>query len=177
MDAGAAELPEGAMIAVLAGIRSRKARMSSASKCQRTISFRHIMIRRPKTSRLSPAAFTRAWATSSQGQGPELRARWLRLDAGRYDHYAWATAEVHGDGPFAIVYVNPADDPSKTNCWCSWRTGVVPTPKRKTTHRQRRPTVSIAGPCACSMIVSDVVVRVGALPKSPVVRLKRSIRR
>jgi quercetin dioxygenase-like cupin family protein len=33
------------------------------------------------------------------------------------NHYAWATAEtvvqVHGDGPFAIVYVNPADDPSK----------------------------------------------------------------
>jgi quercetin dioxygenase-like cupin family protein len=35
------------------------------------------------------------------------------------NHYAWATAEtvvqVHGDGPFAITYVNPADDPSKTN--------------------------------------------------------------
>src|ERR1700734_3151329 len=35
------------------------------------------------------------------------------------NHYAWATAEtvvqVHGDGPFAIVYVNPADAPSKTN--------------------------------------------------------------
>ncbi len=33
------------------------------------------------------------------------------------NHYAWATSEtvvqVHGDGPFKIVYVNPADDPSK----------------------------------------------------------------
>jgi hypothetical protein len=33
------------------------------------------------------------------------------------NHYAWATTEtivqVHGNGPFAIVYVNPADDPSK----------------------------------------------------------------
>jgi hypothetical protein len=33
------------------------------------------------------------------------------------NHYAWATSEtvvqVHGNGPFAIVYVNPADDPSK----------------------------------------------------------------
>jgi len=32
------------------------------------------------------------------------------------NHYAWTTAEtivqVHGDGPFQIVYVNPADDPS-----------------------------------------------------------------
>jgi quercetin dioxygenase-like cupin family protein len=34
------------------------------------------------------------------------------------NHYAWTTAEtivqVHGKGPFVIVYVNPADDPSKT---------------------------------------------------------------
>jgi quercetin dioxygenase-like cupin family protein len=34
------------------------------------------------------------------------------------NHFAWATTEtivqVHGDGPFAIAYVNPADDPSKT---------------------------------------------------------------
>lgn len=34
------------------------------------------------------------------------------------NHYAWTTAEtivqVHGKGPFAMVYVNPADDPSKT---------------------------------------------------------------
>jgi quercetin dioxygenase-like cupin family protein len=33
------------------------------------------------------------------------------------NHYAWATSEtivqVHGEGPFQIVYVNPADDPSK----------------------------------------------------------------
>jgi quercetin dioxygenase-like cupin family protein len=33
------------------------------------------------------------------------------------NHYAWATTEtivqVHGKGPFAIVYVNPADDPNK----------------------------------------------------------------
>jgi hypothetical protein len=33
------------------------------------------------------------------------------------NHYAWATSEtviqVHGQGPFAITYVNPEDDPSK----------------------------------------------------------------
>jgi hypothetical protein len=33
------------------------------------------------------------------------------------NHYAWTSAEtvvqVHGQGPFAITYVNPADDPSK----------------------------------------------------------------
>jgi quercetin dioxygenase-like cupin family protein len=33
------------------------------------------------------------------------------------NHYAWADAEsviqIHGEGPFKIEYVNPADDPSK----------------------------------------------------------------
>jgi quercetin dioxygenase-like cupin family protein len=33
------------------------------------------------------------------------------------NHYAWTTAptvvQIHGNGPFAIEYVNPADDPSK----------------------------------------------------------------
>jgi quercetin dioxygenase-like cupin family protein len=35
----------------------------------------------------------------------------------KMNHYAWTTQEsviqVHGQGPFAITYVNPADDPSK----------------------------------------------------------------
>jgi uncharacterized RmlC-like cupin family protein len=33
------------------------------------------------------------------------------------NHYAWTTADsvvqLHGQGPFKIEYVNPADDPSK----------------------------------------------------------------
>jgi quercetin dioxygenase-like cupin family protein len=33
------------------------------------------------------------------------------------NHFAWASGEtvvqVHGNGPFAIVYANPADDPAK----------------------------------------------------------------
>jgi len=33
-------------------------------------------------------------------------------------HYAWTTTgapiQVHMNGPFAITYVNPADDPSKS---------------------------------------------------------------
>lgn len=35
----------------------------------------------------------------------------------KMNHYAWTTEEtviqVHGQGPFTITYVNPADDPSK----------------------------------------------------------------
>jgi anti-sigma factor ChrR (cupin superfamily) len=48
----------------------------------------------------------------------------MELGAGGYgeapakmNHYAWVTSDtvvqVHGQGPFAITYVNPADDPSK----------------------------------------------------------------
>lgn len=36
----------------------------------------------------------------------------------KMNHYAWTTSptvvQVHGQGPFAITYVNPNDDPSKT---------------------------------------------------------------
>jgi quercetin dioxygenase-like cupin family protein len=36
----------------------------------------------------------------------------------KMNHYAWATTavviQIRGDGPFAIDYVNPEDDPSKS---------------------------------------------------------------
>jgi anti-sigma factor ChrR (cupin superfamily) len=59
------------------------------------------------------------------GMGDKFDAKkGVRLTAGGYaeapagmNHYAWATGptvvQVHGQGPFAITYVNPADDPSK----------------------------------------------------------------
>lgn len=57
------------------------------------------------------------------GMGDRLdEAKGLLLTAGGYDeapakmnHYAWASSptvvQVHGQGPFAITYVDPADDP------------------------------------------------------------------
>jgi anti-sigma factor ChrR (cupin superfamily) len=59
------------------------------------------------------------------GMGDKLdMKKGIVLTAGGYaeapakmNHYAWATdptvVQVHGQGPFAITYVNPADDPSK----------------------------------------------------------------
>jgi len=59
------------------------------------------------------------------GMGDKLDTKKsVELTAGGYaeapakmNHYAWAVAptvvQVHGQGPFAINYVNPADDPSK----------------------------------------------------------------
>jgi len=58
------------------------------------------------------------------GMGDKLdRAKAVTLEPGGFaampanmNHYAWASrdtvVQVHGEGPFAIVYVNPADDPS-----------------------------------------------------------------
>lgn len=57
------------------------------------------------------------------GMGDRLdEAKGLLLTAGGYaeapakmNHYAWASSptvvQVHGQGPFAITYVDPADDP------------------------------------------------------------------
>lgn len=49
--------------------------------------------------------------------GIELRSGGFAEATAGMNHYAWTTGEtvvqVHGQGPFAITYVNPADDPSK----------------------------------------------------------------
>jgi anti-sigma factor ChrR (cupin superfamily) len=50
-------------------------------------------------------------------KGIALTAGGYAEAAAKMNHYAWATdstvVQVHGQGPFAITYVNPADDPSK----------------------------------------------------------------
>jgi len=59
------------------------------------------------------------------GMGDKLdEKKGMELTAGGYgeapahmNHFAWTTSptvvQVHGQGPFAMSYVNPADDPSK----------------------------------------------------------------
>lgn len=50
-------------------------------------------------------------------KGQELKAGGFVEAPAKINHYGWTTSEttvqVHGQGPFAITYVNPADDPSK----------------------------------------------------------------
>ena len=50
-------------------------------------------------------------------KGKALRPGGFAEAPAKMNHYAWTSAEtvvqVHGQGPFAITYVNPADDPSK----------------------------------------------------------------
>ena len=50
-------------------------------------------------------------------KGIELTSGGYGEAPAKMNHYAWITSptivQVHGQGPFAITYVNPADDPSK----------------------------------------------------------------
>jgi anti-sigma factor ChrR (cupin superfamily) len=50
-------------------------------------------------------------------KGIALRPGGFAEAAAKMNHYAWTSGEtvvqVHGQGPFSIMYVNPADDPSK----------------------------------------------------------------
>ena len=49
-------------------------------------------------------------------KGVELTSGGYGEAPAKMNHYAWVTSptivQVHGQGPFAITYVNPADDPS-----------------------------------------------------------------
>ena len=52
-----------------------------------------------------------------QSRGQELRAGGFAEAPASMHHYAWASSEtvvqVHGQGPFALTYVDAADDPSR----------------------------------------------------------------
>lgn len=52
-----------------------------------------------------------------KAKGIELRSDGFAEAPPQMNHYAWTTTptivQVHGEGPFALTYVNPADDPSK----------------------------------------------------------------
>jgi quercetin dioxygenase-like cupin family protein len=56
--------------------------------------------------------------TLDMEHGKTLKAGGYAVAPANMHHYAWtttgATIQVHMSGPFALTYVNPADDPSKS---------------------------------------------------------------
>jgi len=56
--------------------------------------------------------------TLDTAHGQTLTAGGYAVAPANMHHYAWtttgATIQVHLEGPFALTYVNPADDPSKS---------------------------------------------------------------
>ena len=57
-------------------------------------------------------------ATFDDTKGSEMPAGSFGFVGPHMQHFAWTTGEtivqVHGMGPFKLIYVNPADDPSKS---------------------------------------------------------------
>ena len=111
-------LPKGAMIAVLAGDPFKDG--PYVLRLKMPANYRIPAHHHPTTENVTVVS-----GSFHAGMGDKFYADkgqvfepggFVSMPAGM-NHFAWATTEtivqVHGNGPFAIVYVNPADDPSK----------------------------------------------------------------
>ena len=117
---GPSGLPKGAMIAVISGDPSKDG--PSVVRLKMPANYQIPAHHHSKVENITVLS-----GSFHAGMGDKLDADkgqtfvpggFVSMPAGM-NHYAWVTAEtivqVHGNGPFAIVYVNPADDPSKTH--------------------------------------------------------------
>ena len=113
-----AELPKGGQLAVLSGDPGAKGPYVIRAKLPSGYQV-------PAHSHPTTESVTVISGTFNIGMGDKLdRKHGQTLKAGAFfsmppkmNHYAWTSGatviQIHGDGPFAINYVNPADDPSK----------------------------------------------------------------
>ena len=109
-------VPEGAQIAVLSGDPSKEGLY--VIRLKMPAGYKIPAHNHPTTEMVTVVA-----GDFHLGMGDRLdEAKSILLTAGGYaeapakmNHYAWASSptivQVHGQGPFAITYVNPADDP------------------------------------------------------------------
>ena len=114
--AAAPALPEGAQIAVLSGDPSKDGLY--VVRVMMPAGYKVPAHNHPTTEMLTVIS-----GDFHLGMGDKLdEEKGTLLTAGGYaeapakmNHFAWATTptvvQIHGQGPFAITYVNPADDP------------------------------------------------------------------
>ena len=114
--AAAPALPEGAQIAVLSGDPSKDGLY--VVRVMMPAGYKVPAHNHPTTEMLTVIS-----GDFHIGMGDKLdEEKGTLLTAGGYaeapakmNHFAWATSptvvQIHGQGPFAITYVNPADDP------------------------------------------------------------------
>ena len=114
--AAAPALPEGAQIAVLSGDPSKDGLY--VVRVMMPAGYKVPAHNHPTTEMLTVIS-----GDFHLGMGDKLdEEKGTLLTAGGYaeapakmSHFAWATSptvvQIHGQGPFAITYVNPADDP------------------------------------------------------------------
>lgn len=110
-------LPKGAQLAVLSGDPSKNGPFVIRLKMPA-----HYQI--PAHHHPTAENLTILSGSFHAGMGDKLdRTKTQTLEPGGFaampanmNHYAWTASntvvQVHGDGPFVVVYVNPADDPS-----------------------------------------------------------------
>jgi anti-sigma factor ChrR (cupin superfamily) len=113
------QLPKGAQMAVLSGDPSRTGPYVVRAKMPGGYQI-------PAHSHPTTENVTVISGTLNIGMGDKLdKKHGQALKSGGFlsmppkmNHYAWTSGatviQVHGEGPFAIDYVNPADDPSKS---------------------------------------------------------------
>src|SRR5205085_12370819 len=114
-----AVLPKGAQLAVLAGDPGGQGPFVVRLKLPAGYAV-------PAHHHPTPESVTVLSGTFNIGMGDKLdKKHGQALKPGGFfsvpanmNHYAWASGaaviQIHGNGPFQIEYVNPADDPSKT---------------------------------------------------------------
>ena len=111
-------LPKGAQMAVLSGDPSKDGLYAVRLKVPAGYKI-------PAHNHPTTEYVTVVSGTFNLGMGDKLdEKKGVKLTAGgwaeapaKMNHFAWSSTpaiiQVHGQGPFAITYVNPADDPSK----------------------------------------------------------------
>jgi hypothetical protein len=115
---GPASLPKGAKMAVLEGDPSKKGPFVLRIKLPD--GFRVLPHTHPKDERvtvISGTLYLGAGGKFDKKAGKAMPAGSYARTAARMKHFGWAKGEtvlqLHGEGPWAIEYVDPKDDPRK----------------------------------------------------------------
>jgi ChrR-like protein with cupin domain len=111
-------LPAGAKLAVLEGDPTKKGpytvRLQSPGGYK---VFPHTHPTAEKITVISGTFFLGMGPKFDESAGKELGAGSFAVMPAGMQHFAWVKGEtviqIHGTGPFQIIYVNPADDPRK----------------------------------------------------------------
>lgn len=116
---GPATLAEGIQIAVLAGDPDKPGPFVLRLKFPAGSSVApHYHATAENLTVLSGNFFHAMGDKYDKSRGEELTAGGFVYLPAKMNHYVWATSDsiiqVSGTGPFGVIYVNPADDPSKS---------------------------------------------------------------
>ena len=109
---------QGAEVAIVDGDPSKEGVYVIRLRVPAGLRSRRISIRMTRMSRCSPEHSTSEWATRLTKARDRQSPRRSFQTPKTMHHYAWfaedTVLQLHGIGPGGIIYINPADDPRKT---------------------------------------------------------------